>query len=211
MLNGLSNLFLLLARKLLYVFVRTTILPEDLKALGIDSNKPVCYVLQTRFFSNLLVLEKETRKAGLPHALKPMTGAALLKEDRSKFFLTRGESPSILQRNRFVYSPRFIRLVEAVRNNPELDVQLVPVTILWGRSPDKEDSLFKLLFADSWATPGMLKQFITILLHGRQTFVKFSAPVSVREIVAENLSDEITLRKLARVLRVHFTASAKWP
>lgn len=204
MLNGLSNLFLLLARKLLYVFVRTTILPEDLKALGIDSNKPVCYVLQTRFFSNLLVLEKETRKAGLPHALKPMTGAALLKEDRSMFFLTRGESPSILQRNRFVYSPRFIRLVEAVRNNPELDVQLVPVTILWGRSPDKEDSLFKLLFADSWATPGMLKQFITILLHGRQTFVKFSAPVSVREIVAENLSDEITLRKLARVLRVHF-------
>ncbi|MGH8493434.1 MAG: glycerol-3-phosphate 1-O-acyltransferase PlsB [Moraxellaceae bacterium] len=204
MLNGLSNLFLLLARKLLYVFVRTTILPEDLKALGIDSNKPVCYVLQTRFFSNLLVLEKETRKAGLPRALKPMSGAALLKEDRSMFFLTRGENPSILQRNRFAYSPRFIRLVQAVRADPELDVQLVPVTILWGRSPDKEESLFKILFADSWATPGMLKQFITILLHGRQTFVKFSAPVSMRDIVNENLSEEITLRKLARVLRVHF-------
>lgn len=204
MLNGLSNLFLLLARKLLYVFVRTTIVPENLQQLGINPDKPVCYVLQTRFFSNLLVLEKETRKAGLPRALKAMTGSAQLKENRSMFFLTRGENPSILQRNRFAYSPRFIRLVEAVRANPELDVQLVPVTILWGRSPDKEDSLFKLLFADSWATPGMIKQFITILLHGRQTLVKFNAPVSVREIVNEGLSEEITLRKLARVLRVHF-------
>lgn len=209
MLNGLSNLFLLLARKLLYVFVRTTILPENLQQLGIDPDKPVCYVLQTRFLSNLLVLEKETRKAGLPRALKPMSFATpgvggLPREDRAMFFLTRGENPSLLQRNRFAYSPRFIRLVEAVRAHPELDVQLVPVTILWGRSPDKESSLFKLLFADSWSTPGMLKQFITILLHGRQTFVKFSAPVSIRDIVNENLSEEITLRKLARVLRVHF-------
>lgn len=202
MLKWLSNFFLLIARKLLYVFVRTTVLPEDLRQLGIDPAKPVCYVLQTRFLSNLLVLETETRKSGLPRALKPMT--ALPQEDRSLFFLTRSDNPSPLQRNRFEYSPRFLRLVEAVRGNPELDVQLVPVTILWGRGPDKESSLFKILFADSWATPGIFKQFITILLHGRQTYVKFSSPVSMRTIVAENLSEEITLRKLARVLRVHF-------
>lgn len=203
MLNWLGNLLLPIARKLLYVFVRTTVLPEDLKQLQIDPNKPVCYVLQTRFFSNLLVMETETRKAGLPRALKAMQSPHL-REDRSVFFLTRSDNPSALQRNRFAHSPRFVRLVEAVRNNPELDVQLVPVTMLWGRSPDKESSIFKILFADSWATPGMLKQLITILLHGRQTYVKFSPPVSIRGIVEESLSEEITLRKLARVLRVHF-------
>lgn len=203
MLNWLSSLFLSVARKLLYMLVRTTVLPEDLKQLQLDPNKPVCYVLQTRFFSNLLVMEAETRKAGLPRALKSMQSPHL-RENRSVFFLTRSDNPSALQRNRFAHSPRFIRLVEAVRANPQLDVQLVPVTILWGRSPDKESSIFKILFADSWATPGMLKQFITILLHGRQTYVKFSPPVSIRGIVEENLSEEITLRKLARVLRVHF-------
>ena len=199
----LSNFFLLLARKFLYLFVRTTILPEDLKSLQIDPDKPVCYVMQTRFLSNLLVLETETRKSGLPRALKPIRSPHL-RENRSFFFLTRSDNPSPLQRNRFAYSPRFVRLMEAVRENPELDVQLVPVTILWGRSPDKENSIFKILFADSWATPGMLKQLITILLHGRQTFLRFSTPISARSMIEDDQSAEITLRKLSRVLRVHF-------
>lgn len=198
----LSTLFTSIARKLLFLFVRTQVIPEDLTQLQLDPDKPVCYVLQTRFFSNLLVLDHETRKAGLPRALKPMQGG--LKENRSLFFLMRSDNPSPLQRNRFAHSPRFVRIVHAVRENPQLDVQLVPVTILWGRSPDKESSIFKLLFADSWATPGMFKQLITILLHGRQTLVKFNAPISVRNLVDEGLGEEITLRKLARVLRVHF-------
>ncbi len=62
MFQWLSNLFLLFARKLLYIFVRTTVLPEDLQQLQIDPDKPVCYVLQTRFLSNLLVLDTETRR-----------------------------------------------------------------------------------------------------------------------------------------------------
>ena len=127
MLKWLSNLFLLVTRKLLYVFVRTTVLPEDLKQLQLDPDKPVCYVLQTRFFSNLLVLETETRRTGLPRALKPMASTRL-REDRSLFFLTRSDNPSPLARNRFEYSPRFVRLVQAVRDNPDLDVQLVPVS-----------------------------------------------------------------------------------
>ncbi|MCD6061000.1 MAG: plsB [Moraxellaceae bacterium] len=199
----LSNLFLLFARKLLYIFVRTTVLPEDLKQLQLDPDKPVCYVLQTRFLSNLLVLETETRKAGLPRALRAMQSPHL-RERRSLFFLTRSDNPSPLKRNRFEYSPRFLRLVEAMREHPQLDVQLVPVSILWGRSPDKEKSIFKILFADSWTTPGVLKQLVTILLHGRETYVKFSTPVSARSVLEEGLNEELTLRKLSRVLRVHF-------
>lgn len=200
---GLDRLFVLAARKLLYYWVRTQVLPENLAELQLDPNKPVCYVLQTRFFSNLLVLETETRKHDLPRALSGMK-CAVLKESRSLFFLTRAETSGPLQKNRFAYSPRYIRLVQAVMQNPDLDVQLVPVTILWGRSPDKESSWFKVLFADSWASPGVLKQAITIMLHGRQTLVKFSPPVSLRSVVSEGLSEERTLRKLSRVLRVHF-------
>ncbi len=188
----LSNIFLLLARKILYIFVRTTILPEDLKQLQLDPDKPVCYVMQTRFLSNLLVLETETRKAGLPRALKPMQ-CPHLREDRSFFFLTRSDNPSPLQRNRFAYSPRFVRVMESVRGNTGLDVQLVPVTILWGRSPDKESSVFKILFADSWATPGIFKQFITILLHGRQTFLKFSPPISARSVAEQSTAAMLAL------------------
>ena len=50
----------------------------------------------------------------------------------------------------------------------------------------------------------MLKQLFTVMLHGRQTIVKFNDPVSLRALVDGNLGEERTLRKLSRVLRVHF-------
>jgi len=200
---GLDRLFILVARKLLYIWVRTKVLPENLTELDLDPNKPVCYVLQTRFLSNLLVLETETGKLGLARPLSRIK-SPLLKESASVFFLTRSDNGGPLQKNRFEFSPRYVRLMQAARQNPELDVQLVPVSILWGRSPDKESSVFKILFADSWATPGTLKQIFTIMLNGRETLVKFSPPVSLRAIANENLSEERALRKLSRVLRVHF-------
>ena len=200
---GLDRLASLVSRKVLYLWVRTKVFPQDLSALNLNPDQPVCYVLQTRQLSPLLVLENETQALKLPRALSRMKGGAL-KEDRSFFFLTRAEKPTLLQRNRFETSPRLKRLMEAVQATPGLDVQLVPVTILWGRSPDKENSLVKILFTDSWATPGMLKQLFTVMLHGRQTIVKFNDPVSLRALVDENLGEERTLRKLSRVLRVHF-------
>lgn len=200
---GLGNILLWLARKFLYLWVRTQVFPEDIRDLHLDPHKPVCYVLQTRFFSNLLVIDRETKGHGLPRALRPMQ-SPLLKEDRSVFFLLRRDNAGPLRQNRFTYSPRLVRLIQAVSQNPQLDVQLVPVTILWGRAPDKESSILKILFADSWATPGAFKQLIAIMLHGRNTMVRFNEPISLRSFVDEGQGEERALRKLARVLRVHF-------
>ena len=195
MINWLITLFLYVARNLLYLLVRTTVLPEDLKQLQLDPDKPVCYVLQTRFFSNLLVMEAETRKAGLPRAMR-FIQSPHLHENRSVFFLTRSDNASLLQPNRFAYSPRFIRLVEAVRANPQLDVQLVPVTILWGREPRKQDSVLKALFAETWQSVSTLRHLLAILIHGRHTVVRFNAPISLRDL----LSGDIEERRVARVL-----------
>ncbi|NNM51073.1 MAG: glycerol-3-phosphate 1-O-acyltransferase PlsB [Pseudomonadales bacterium] len=200
---GLGNFFFWLARKILYLWVRTQVFPEDLGELQLDHNQPICYVLQTRFFSNLLVIDRETRRQGLPRAMRPMQGL-FLHEESSVFFLLRGDHAGPLRQNRFTYSPRLLRLMEAVYEHQELDVQLVPVSILWGRAPDKESSILKILFADSWATPGAFKQFIAILLHGRNTMVRFSEPISLRSMAESTSSSELALRKLSRVLRVHF-------
>ena len=45
---------------------------------------------------------------------------------------------------------------------------------------------------------------MAILLNGRDTHGAFAPPVSLREIVAEGLEPERTVRKLSRVLRTHF-------
>ena len=76
-----------------------------------------------------------------------------------------------------------LRLIEVLESHPDYDIELIPVTVLWGRSPDKEDSWFKLLFTDTWATPGTIKQLMNIGLHGRQSFLEFHEPQSLRALV----------------------------
>ena len=49
-------------------------------------------------------------------------------------------------------------MTAALLREPALDVQLMPVTVLWGRSPGSQDSLVKALFADAWASVGPLRQ-----------------------------------------------------
>lgn len=202
---GLEKPLLLLSRRLLYGWVRAEVLPQYLDTLGIDRSRPVVYVLQRRFLSNILVLSRETERLGLPDALAPLATAAG-REPRSFFFLNRAES-WFGRRKPPGNSPLLMRLTEATRASPDLDVQLIPVVVLWGRAPgkdDKESSIWKLIFAESWAPRGFFTQFFTILLHGRKTMLKLGQPLSLRELVQDAEDSERALRKVSRVLRVYF-------
>ncbi|WP_151709394.1 glycerol-3-phosphate 1-O-acyltransferase PlsB [Acinetobacter brisouii] len=146
------------------------------------SKKMICYVLQNYSRSNALVVDGETRRLKLPPALEPLQ-LGNHSEKTSVFFLQQPDHNYLLNASAPTLPPRLLRLIEILQQQPELDIQLVPVTILWGRSPDKEDSLFKLLFTDTWATPSTLKQLINIGVHGRQSFIEFHPEQSLRELV----------------------------
>lgn len=200
---GIDRLFSATSRKALNTWVDPQITPETAAELGLDPQQPVVYVLQSPSFSNLLVADEAAQRLQLPRPVDPVD-SHLLSEKQAYFFLTQEATLQSAQKNRFEYPERFVRLVEAIKNNDNLDVQLVPVTIFWGRSPDKEDSLFKIMFSDSWATPNALKQLVTVALNGNQTFVKFGLPLSVRNLMTQDMSSSLALRKISRVLRVHF-------
>ena len=192
-----------MARRVLYSWVRTTVFPDNSQALGLDPNKPVCYVLQNHHLSNLLVLFQESQLAGLPPAEAPLS-LSRRAYPHSAFFLNRKHSLGASARERYAHSPLMSALLQEATAEEGLDVQLVPVTILWGRSPDKQESILKALFSETWRQPGPLRRLLTILLHGRNVLVRFNAPISLRSISREGLNEEEALRKLARVLRVHF-------
>jgi glycerol-3-phosphate O-acyltransferase len=192
-----------LARRVLYFWVRTKVFPEQAKDFGFDPSKPVCYVLQDHHLSNLLVLFQETQLAGLPSAEAPARLSAQ-NFPHSAFFLNRNASLNATARERYAHSPLMTALLREALADNGLDVQIVPVVILWGRSPDKEESILKALFSETWRRPGPLRRLFTILLHGRNVLVRFSAPISLRALSQEGLDEEKALRKLSRVLRVHF-------
>jgi glycerol-3-phosphate O-acyltransferase len=193
-----------LARRVLYFWVRTTVFPEHPKELGLDPGKPVCYVLQHHHLSNLLVLFQESQLAGLPSAEARIKLNAV-NFRHSAFFLNRKHSLNATARERYAHSSLMTALVHEALAANGLDVQIVPVVILWGRRPDKQESILKALFAETWRQPGALRRLLTIMLHGRNVLVRFNAPISLRAFSGEGLDEEQALRKLSRVLRVHFS------
>jgi glycerol-3-phosphate O-acyltransferase len=155
---------------LLYLIVRTQVTPEQMVLPRADPQCPLCYVLQDRHLSSLLVLETEARRLGLPSALTRM-GREFPVSARSVFSVILNPNP--LSARTAEPSATLSQMIAALLQDPALDARLMPVTILWGRSPGMQESFVKALFADAWASVGPLRQLLIIMLHGRQTRVSF--------------------------------------
>ncbi|MCX7166450.1 MAG: glycerol-3-phosphate 1-O-acyltransferase PlsB [Rhodocyclales bacterium] len=197
---GLALAFM---RRILYLGTRTQVFPETPEALGLRPGLPVCYVLDERHLSNLLVLDHECGQLGLPRALHPMRDEAYTSQ-RSFFFLSHNERGRLVPNPRVSAAPMLKAMVRAAFADPRFDVQVVPVTILWGREPGKQDSVLKALFAETWQQVSTLRHLLAMLIHGRHTMVRFNAPISLREFLSDGIDQAHAVRKLGRILRVHF-------
>lgn len=133
----------------------------------VDDDIPTFYVLREYSRSNSLLLDLKTQELNLPSALAKVK-TDTLDENASVIFLKHAKASN------GVISPRLERLVKACLDDPNLQIRLIPVTILWGRAPDKEDSWFKLLMADEWHSPSISKQLFNIGVMGRNTVVQFA-------------------------------------
>ena len=172
-------------------------------ATALKGDAPVCYMLERYGLSNALILEEACRESGLPSPLAAMPGN-LLKRNRAMLAVSRREG-SLLRRPRSIkHSEGLALLLDAVRADPTLDVQVVPVTVFVGRAPSRSTGWFRVLFSENWVMVGRFRRLLAILLNGRDTIVHFSPAVSLREVVAEGLDPQRTLRKSSRVLRAHF-------
>ena len=190
-------------RRLMYLGTRTRVFPDSPEELKLRPDLPVCYVLHEHHLSNLLVLDEECRKLGLPPAMKPLRDAAFTSP-RSFFFLSRNERGRLVPNPRSDHAPLLKSLVKAAVADPGFDVQLVPVTILWGREPRKQESILKALFAETWQSVSTLRHLLAMLIHGRHTVVRFNAPISLRDLLSGDIDERRAVRKLGRILRVHF-------
>lgn len=159
---------------------------------AISDDVPTFYVLREYSRSNSLLVDLKTRELGLPQALAPQHINAL-HELRSVIFLKHRKASD------GVVSPRLQRLIQACTDDPNLRIRLVPVTILWGRAPDKEDSLFRLLMADEWNTPSVGKQLFNIGVMGRDTVVQFGEPKELTTLIDTAKADFISPASVAQL------------
>ncbi len=200
--------------RLMRLWVRPELLPQQnidaIRALQADPSARICYVLETGGLADFLALQ------GACDALQLPAPSGELEFAEHEL----GRSVVILRRLAGVFfrrpsrsqSRRLTRLVDVITDVRDasastvdaLPVYLVPVGIYWGRSPGKQRSWFTLLFSEDWEVAGRTRKFITTLLHGRHTLLQFSEPMELAPILREQKDAAHTLRKISRVLRVHF-------
>jgi glycerol-3-phosphate O-acyltransferase len=199
--NSLYRVWLDLSRRLLFLWVRSRVPPDQRERLEGLPDSPTCYVLERPGLAEAAVLDQELIRSGRTPASRGIAQPGLT-ERRAVVYL-RGSGRRFLRRNRPPDLSRMSRVLSAVGSGAVEDVTIVPVAVYWGRAPGKEGSALKLLFSEDWAIVGRLRRFFTILFHGRDVLVLFSAPISVRSFLAGAAPDGRSLRKIARVLRVH--------
>jgi len=196
-----------LARKLLFFWTRASVLPEDIRELGIDPEKPILYVLEEESPANLIVLDNYTREHNLP---RPIADIHLGAEHSipAHDFMRRFDG--VLQKpSKQVVPPTFIKVIENLDLARVQNLQIVPVSLFWGRSPDKEKSTFRLLFSETWQRLGFLRRFLRTVVYGRQIHIQFSKSIDLASFVNDGLDQKRKQHKLSRVFRVHFRRTRK--
>ncbi len=203
LLSKLKFRWYLLLRSVLGLWVRPRIQADVDGNTGVTADKPVCYIMDSYALSSILILDKCCEQQGLARPLLPVPG---IPESR-------GRSYAVLKRLKgiFIRRPdprRHSHMLQQMINkcwaDPQLDLQLVPVTILVGQRPSKDAGLTRILFAENWEIGGRVRKLFSTLVNGRKTFVQFSRPISLQDLAAEGLESSVALRKVSRILRVHF-------
>lgn len=180
----------------LSLLVKSRSIPTNpVQELELNLEQPLIYVLPYTSQTDLLILQKNCLALNLPDPLENnvIEGVSLprfvfLNEDR-RFFKSKeakSETVSTIQ-----------RYLNLHKQNEQLDVQLLPVSVLWGRAPGKEK-------APTLRSLSAFSRLISMLWYGRDNFVRFSQAVSLSKMIANQEADEKLAHKLARVARMHF-------
>ncbi|MDA0679885.1 MAG: glycerol-3-phosphate 1-O-acyltransferase PlsB [Proteobacteria bacterium] len=191
-----------LAGKVLGIWARPALQPDDPAAMLKGSEASICYVLESGGLADALALERVCRMHGLPVPTDPMTYCGIGESRR--IIVVKRMRGFIFRRRQAEGSNRLKRLIDASIAAGGEELLLVPVGIYWGRSPNKEHSWLTLLFSENWDVAGRTRKFFATVFQGRNTLLRFSDPLPLSSIVHNGLESEVAFRKVSRILRVHF-------
>ncbi|RMW84717.1 glycerol-3-phosphate 1-O-acyltransferase PlsB [Aggregatibacter aphrophilus] len=183
----------------LSILVKNNPIPHNpIEELELNITQPVVYVLPYTSETDFVIFRKNCLSVGLPDPLEQneINGSVLPRfvflDEGRRFFKSKGAKKETIV--------VFNKYLELHRSLPELDVQLIPVSVLWGRAPGHED---KSKLPNLRLLNGLQKT-AAALWFGRDTFVRFSQAVSLRYMTREHGFDQKIAQKLARVAKIHF-------
>lgn len=184
------------------LFVKSKVLPEKpIEQYQLNPNNPTFYIVSLNSRFDLAALALACKRHGLPSPTAPQ-----LLGDQSLERFIGIKNPSPLFGNKQTPTNALAQgkqIIEHLLNTGQKNVQVVPVTILWGRSPGKEKPGLGTLLSHS-LTPSWFRKIFVVLFSGRDNFIRFSQPLDLSLLVNEKADVNELPHKLLRVARVHF-------
>ncbi|MBD2813829.1 glycerol-3-phosphate 1-O-acyltransferase PlsB [Xenorhabdus sp. Flor] len=184
------------------ILVKSKLIPTaPIQELSLDTTRPILYVLPYHSKADLLTLRQQCLAQDLPDPLNPLD----IDDAQLPSCVFIDDGPRVFR----CYAPKhesvkiFHSYLDLHRNNPNLDIQMVPVSVMFGRSPGREGQ--ETNTAPQLRLLNGIQKFFAILWLGRDSFVRFSTPVSLRSIADDHGTDTIIANKLARVARIHYS------
>ena len=210
---ALRPFFYLLLKFPVKLLVRFKIITDNNKVVE-QTNKPIFYIVRHQSASDLLTLQNACKKQGLPDPLGQVTingksfNRTLCLTKPNSFFSWRKVSETKAME-------QGLQLLNQHSLDEDIDAQLIPVNLIWGRTPTKERKNLNIgtLLADQ-ESPNWLRKFFIVLFLGRDSLVRFSEAFSFRNISDNHGNDDVAAHKFLRVARFHFhrqTIAAKGP
>lgn len=177
----------------------TTIPSNPIEDHSIDINKPIIYALPYRSNVDLLALQKQVIALGLPDPLQPVeiNGKPFIR------YVFTSARQTVINNDQDVPNESitlFSDLLELHKFDSDLDVQVIPTTVLWGRKPGKESQHKPYLQSLNGPQKAM-----AVIVSGRDCLVRISPVVSLRYMADSHGTDTSIAHKLARVARIHFS------
>ncbi|OEY70868.1 glycerol-3-phosphate 1-O-acyltransferase [Rheinheimera salexigens] len=194
------KLFAALLKWPLRPLLKYKVVPEQpVTELNIDTSQPIFYICPTESGSDLAALKQVCKNLQLPDPTSDVDIDGV-KHFRTLFL----ERPHTLvfKRGKTQALQQALALLDAHLKNPSLHAHIVPVSILWGRAPGKENSI-KWLLGEAHA-PNWLAKLLIVFISGRHSLVRFIPALSLQQMAAKFGADNDTARKLLRMSRFHF-------
>jgi len=193
----------MLSRSFVNGLVKSQYVPDNpVDALKLDLTRPIVYALKTKSMTDLVALQRACKELGLPDPLTPIkvNGVIIpsyvcLDNPAPLFGKTKGKN---------VFFNEFQQLLRLHKDDKTLDIQLMPVSLFWGRAPGKEGQVPLLSLANS-ISPSRLRKTVIVGLNRKDNLVRFNKPVSLRFMADQHGSDEKLAQKLIRVAKIHFS------
>ena len=155
------------------------------------------YVMGSRSLSDLIVLDLVCEQVGIPSPLSSITSAGHT-EERRFFFLSRPAGRWVRRDTMQSYSDRMVRILKNADENS--DALLLPVAVFWGRAPQKEGSIWRVMLSENWSVTSRLKRLANLFVSRKYIVVSYGTPIPLKDLA--NTEEDRVVRRAARLLRV---------